>query len=76
MDFENLYNNWTTTSSGATTTVGNYTFTYPSNWSYTISKDKGEMALNILKGLRAKKLLKVDNIDTFIEAMTLIMKEL
>lgn len=73
MEFENLYNNWTT--SGCTGTAGNWTVTYPSNtWYYT--SDKGEKALNVLKALRAKKLVKIDTIDQFIDAMSLIMKEL
>lgn len=74
MELENFYNQWTTAGNTAYGMTG--TYCYPSNWTYTYTYDKGEKALNVLKALRAKKLVKIETIDQFIEAMSLIMKEL
>lgn len=74
MDFDNLYSNWAGGTNTTTASTGCYiNYPYVSTW---YQYDKGEKALNVLKALRAKKLVKIETIDQFIEAMSLIMKEL
>ena len=74
-----LYSQYTLPTTSSTTANYNsvstgYCYTYP--WYYTTSVDKGEKALHILKALRDKKIMTLKTIDEFIDAMSLIMKEL
>jgi len=72
---QGYYDKWTTTAAGTSncisSTFGGYAYV-----NYYPTYDKGAKAFSLVKSMRDAKLLKINTVDDFINAMTLIMREL